>query len=259
MDTNTDTSATVADAAFFSSLKEETHFYIVRHGQSEGNAKGLFQGRLDLPLEKAGREQARTAGAWLAAQGVRVVVSSPLARAAQTAGIVAEACGIEPSFDGLFREIDTGIFTGLGYKECRERYPDVFEDFEGRSWEAVPGAERAEALYGRAMRSWTLLSERAKSGCAKIACVSHGGFIQWLVRSTFGCRSWMPLLSTANCGIFELLVEPTRSGSPYLQWRYINYQAPAAASSSPGAPPATSPAWPIPSLPSMKADHSGSD
>jgi broad specificity phosphatase PhoE len=219
----------IADSGFFSPLTEETRFYIVRHGQSEGNARRLFQGHLDMRLDDTGRAQAAAAGAWLAKEGVDAVFSSPLARAAETARIVAGACSVgEPRLDPLFAEIDTGIFTGLGFEESRERHPEIFARFEGRSWEAVPGAENAEALYARAMEAWSVLRDRALKGGRAIACVSHGGLIQWLVRATFGGRSWMPLLTTANCGIFELLVAPTPSGPAYLQWKLLNHQVPAA-------------------------------
>jgi len=216
-----------ADSAFFSSIKEVTRFFIIRHGQSEGNAKRLFQGNLDMTLDAAGRAQARSLGLWLAKKSVDAVFSSPLVRAAETARIVADACSLsEIHLDPVFAEIDTGIFTGLGFEESRERYPDAFTAFQGQSWEAVPGAEKAEALYDRAMLAWSVLRARASSGGRAIACVSHGGFIQWIVRATFGGRSWMPLVSTANCGVFELLVEPTLSGPAYLQWRRLNFQAP---------------------------------
>jgi hypothetical protein len=59
MDTPTDSTAIAADASFFSSIEHETHFYLVRHGESEGNARRTFQGRLDLPLAESGRGQAR--------------------------------------------------------------------------------------------------------------------------------------------------------------------------------------------------------
>jgi len=216
----------IADSAFFAPIKEATSFYIIRHGQSEGNARRVFQGLLDLPLDDTGRAQARAAGDWLATQGIDAILSSPLARAAETARILAGACDLEgPSLDPALVEIDTGAFTGLGFEESRVLHPDVFAAFEGRSWEAVPGADRAEALYARAMEAWAALRGVALSGKRAIVCVSHGGFIQWLVRATFGGRSWMPLVSTANCGIFELLVEPTPSGPAYLQWRHLNFQA----------------------------------
>jgi Fructose-2,6-bisphosphatase len=223
-----------ADSLFFSSLKVETHFYILRHGQSEGNAKRIFQGLLDLPLVEEGRAQARSAAAWLSGQGVSAVIASPLERAAETGRIVAAACGAQPRYEESLREIDTGVFSGLGFDESRERYPEAFAAFEGSSWEAVPGAEKADALYERAMHAWAALrdaaialGETAQDGRPiRLAAVSHGGFIQWLFRSTYGARSWMPLVSTANCGIFELFVEPTAAGPAYVQWRRVDFVAP---------------------------------
>lgn len=220
-------SVQIAGSSFFSSLTQETRFYIIRHGQSEGNAKKIFQGRRDMPLDEVGRSQARELGDWLAAEGVATIFSSALARARETAQIAARACGTEPILDERFAELDTGIFTGLSFEQSRERHPEIFDEFQGRSWEAVPGAETAAALYDRAMLAWDVLRACALTGDRNIACVSHGGFIQWLVRSTFGGRSWMPLLTTSNCGVFELLVAPRGGSEAYLQWKRLNFQVPA--------------------------------
>jgi broad specificity phosphatase PhoE len=217
-----------ADSSFFSPLRAEARFFLVRHGRSEGNARRIFQGLLDLPLDEEGRRQARDAGAWLAGEGVTRVLTSPLARAAQTAAIVSEACAASAEPSGLLREIDTGEFTGLGWDECKERHPKAFAEFEWRSWDAVPGAESSEALYGRAMEAWETLRGLASEAGGNIAVVTHAGFIQWLIRATFGSRSWMPLFTTANCGIFELFAEPTGAGPAYLQWRRLNFVAPSA-------------------------------
>jgi len=65
-----------------------------------------------------------------------------------------------------------------------------------------------------------------------LVCVTHAGFIQWLVRATFGCRSWMPLFPTGNCGLFELFAAPSSPGEPaYLQWKRLNF-LPAAGSAA---------------------------
>jgi len=216
----------VADSAFFSSLREEASFFLVRHGRSEGNAKRIFQGLLDLPLDDSGRRQTRDAGAWLAGQGVARVLSSPLARAIQTATIIAEACSCRAEPNDLLKEIDTGIFTGLGFEDCEARYPEAFAEFEWRSWDAVPGAEGSGALYARALDAWAMLRDLQPQIGGKIAIVTHAGFLQWMIRATFGSRSWMPLFATANCGVFELSVEPTSAGPAYMQWRRLNFVAP---------------------------------
>jgi broad specificity phosphatase PhoE len=217
-----------ADSSFFSALRAPARFFLVRHGRSEGNARRIFQGRLDLPLDEEGRIQARDAGAWLAGQGLSRIFSSPLARAASTAASIAEASGLEAEPIERLREIDTGAFTGLGWDECKTRYPRAFSEFEWRSWDAVPGAEGSEALYERAMEAWAALRDAAIPAGGAIAAVTHAGFIQWMIRATFGGRSWMPLFSTANCGIFELFAEPTAAGPAYLQWRRLDFVAPPA-------------------------------
>jgi broad specificity phosphatase PhoE len=218
-----------ADASFFAPLEATTSFYIVRHGQSEGNARGLVQGRLDLPLDEKGRAQARGAASWLAARGVDAVLASPLSRAAETGRIIAASGGLPLELASCLVEIDAGIFSGLSLEEAEARYPEAYAGFRSRSWEGVPGAEKADALYARAMEAWALLRERALSGASAIACATHGGLIQWLLHATYGWREWMPLVTTSNCGIFELYVEPDRGGSPYMQWRRVNYVAPAEA------------------------------
>jgi broad specificity phosphatase PhoE len=67
--------------------------------------------------------------------------------------------------------------------------------------------------------------DSARAGQSSLAVVTHGGFIQWLVRATFGVRTWMPLLPTGNCGVFELVVTPRPdSVSPHLLWKRLNFQ-----------------------------------
>ncbi|HET7839791.1 MAG TPA: histidine phosphatase family protein [Rectinemataceae bacterium] len=216
-----------ADGHFFAELPQESRFYIVRHGQSEGNARMVIQGRQDLPLDETGRRQAAAAAAWLCGKGISSISASPLSRAAETASIIAAACGLgAPSLDPVFMEIDTGMFSGLSLDEAKEAHPEAYEAFRHLSWDGVSDAEPSPRIYERAVSAWELLRARALAGERAVACVTHGGFIQWLVRSTFGCRSWMPLLPTSNCGIFELLVEPTGRGrGAYMHWNLLNFQS----------------------------------
>ncbi|MBN1241581.1 MAG: histidine phosphatase family protein [Spirochaetales bacterium] len=212
------------DARFFAGLARETRFFIARHGQSVGNAKGLIQGLTDYPLDESGREQAAALGAWLRDRGIASCAASPLARARETAEIAAELAGIPPpSFDPVFRELDTGAFSDLSMEQIRARYPAEHAAFERLSWEGVPGAERVAELASRARLAWERLRAEANSSGGNVLCVSHGGFIQWLVRVTFGLEdSWMPLIPTGNCGVFELLAVPLGDGA-FVQWHRINH------------------------------------
>ncbi|MCX7023776.1 MAG: histidine phosphatase family protein [Spirochaetes bacterium] len=210
----------------FAGVDRDTTIYLIRHGESEANARNIVQGLTEWPLNDRGRLQASAAGAWLAGKGIGSLRCSPLARARETADIVSRTGGLpDPVPDPLFRELDTGCFSGLPIDESRERFPDIYAEFEYLSWDGVPDAEHSDALYERALEAWAELLGLASGTGAPAAAVSHGGFIQWLVRSTFGCRSWMPLLPTGNCGIFTLVVMPTRPGKPpHVRWKHVNLE-----------------------------------
>jgi broad specificity phosphatase PhoE len=231
----TSTKHDMVDSAFFAGLKGPVTFTIVRHGQSEANARRVIQGLKDFPLDDTGRAQARELGAWLEGRGVETILSSPLARAIETASILASSLGLPPpAARQELRELDTGSFSGMSLEEAKELFPEVYADFSRLSWSGVPDAEAADALYDRALEAWSLLRAEALGGKKRILCVSHGGFIQWLVRVTFGTRTWMPILPTGNCGLYELRVEPSLSfsgelGLPALHWEKMNWRAPGTA------------------------------
>jgi broad specificity phosphatase PhoE len=213
-------------------IEGDASFYFIRHGESEGNRAGLMQGRNPSTLTERGREQAREAGHWLRSRGIQVVLSSPLARAWETAEIISAEADIRDlrRIDAL-TEIDTGIFSSLTLAQAATRHPDAWNGFMTMSWEGVPGAERIESLISRAAKTWGTLIDLVGEEKRGILSVSHAGFIQWIIRWTFGSRTWMPLLgSSANCAISLLTVEnrtlpSERSGFPrsfHANWTMIN-------------------------------------
>jgi broad specificity phosphatase PhoE len=103
-----------------------------RHGRTEWNAAGRFQGQLDPPLDAEGRTQAvRVAphlAAGLPADGT-VVVSSDLSRAAETAAALTAFLGVPLRLDPRLREHGMGCWEGLTRDEVAERYPEQFADW----------------------------------------------------------------------------------------------------------------------------------
>ena len=197
----------------FARLHDEACFYFLRHGQSQGNASHRIQGHTDSPLSPLGRQQAMDAGRWFSslADGVVHISSSPLRRAWQTAQIVAQALNYHsPTADARLRELDTGIFSNLGTKEIAQLHPEVWRRFQVESWDAVPQAERVSQLRARSDDYWKHLIVQANSGKKNILSVTHGGLLQWLLKSTMGSSElqWMPLIPAANCGIFLLRARP---------------------------------------------------
>jgi len=84
----------------------------VRHGQTDANRNGVLLGRLDPPLNDAGREQAAIVAARVELLQPARIVTSPLARAMETARIVAIACGLDVSVDERLIEVDYGEYDG---------------------------------------------------------------------------------------------------------------------------------------------------
>jgi len=225
----------IVGSEFFSPLAQAARFILVRHGQSEGNARKIVQGRLDLPLDDTGRAQAGALGRWIAARHPSVILASPLARASETAHIVAEACGVDggaaglqPRFcvEPLLAELDTGPFTGLSLDEAAKLHPAAHAGFLRESWDGVPGAEASIELYARAVRAWESLREEAIGGATVVVALTHGGFLQWLIKATMGGRGWMPLFPMSNCGVNELDVSPQGENGVLLNWRCIDYRPP---------------------------------
>jgi broad specificity phosphatase PhoE len=217
-------------ADFFTSLKTPVDFYVIRHGQSEGNAAGILQGRGEYSLSEKGRAQAGARGRALRARlagaanpGKALLFSSPLGRARITSEIIAETADLPaPVFIEDLKEMELGLWSGKRWSDVQTEDAALWNRFMARSWDAVPGAESSASLYGRALRAWTALRDAAvQSGAGKVIAVSHGGLIQWLLKTTFGCHRWIPLFPTANCGLSILHTEPAGKGV-YMQWNVLN-------------------------------------
>ena len=121
----------------------------MRHGQSEWNAIGRWQGQADPPLSDLGRRQAREAARAIGA--VDAVWASDLRRAAETAAIISADIGVGPVvLDPDLRERDAGEFSGLTRAEIEERFPGYLEDDR-----RPPGGSRTSTCWPGPCGSWT--------------------------------------------------------------------------------------------------------
>jgi probable phosphoglycerate mutase len=165
-----------------------TALTLIRHGETDWNRDRRIQGATDIPLNDSGREQARATAAALRERldaGLPVtIVSSDLARARETAQIIADELGIAAprTYRGL-RERSYGEAEGLAVAEFRARWGD-WHDAE------VPGAEpwpelraRGIAALGRAVRDHRRATAPA---AATLVVVSHGALIREIIRHATG-------------------------------------------------------------------------
>lgn len=103
---------------------------LARHGRTAYNAEGRFQGRAAVALDPLGREQAFALAERLADRGDVVrLVASPLARALETAAIVAARLGLAPEVDGRLAETDTGDWSHRRYDDVTAEAPEDYAAF----------------------------------------------------------------------------------------------------------------------------------
>jgi probable phosphoglycerate mutase len=233
------------DSNFFSGLKNAVNFFIIRHGQSEGNAAKILQGRGEYPLSEAGRRQSAARSLALktalagATPGKTLLFSSPQIRARETAEIITQQLSTaqiiteetalsEPLYLDELMEMSLGIWTGKDWEQVQNDDPSLWSDFMARSWDAIPHAESSLDLYDRSLRLWAVLRDKAiEQNAENIIVVTHGGLIQWLVKSTLLCRSWFPMLPISNCGQFKFCVKPHPAGkNAYTGWEEIDSPLP---------------------------------
>ena len=155
--------------------------YFLRHGQTDWNAQGRLQGRLDIPLNAKGQGQARRNGGVLAelidAPNSMTYVASPLRRTRQTMEIARQALGLPPdgfAVDDRLLEINFGEWEGKTWAEVQSGWPKEYrartaDGFNG----VVPGGE-----------SYAMVTARVASWLTDVTVptvvVSHGGIMRCL-------------------------------------------------------------------------------
>lgn len=187
----------------------ETHFFLVRHGETDFNLKGIVQGRgVDTPLNETGRQQAKSLATRFSGNRPDVVISSPLTRALQTAQCVAEACCIEQVFtDAGFEEMSWGVFEGQSQSESLAA---AFEDMKQRWHEGDLdfGVDEGESLRDVQSRGVKAIERTLQAHQGKrILVVAHGRFLRVLLASLldeFGIQRMEELRHT-NTGVNHLV------------------------------------------------------
>jgi probable phosphoglycerate mutase len=160
--------------------------YLVRHGETDWNVDGRWQGQTDVSLNAQGREQAGTIAELLRGVSLAGVVSSDLSRAHETARIAAQRLGIAVAYvDSDLRERRFGVFEGLTRDECAQAHPEAW-----RAWveeqRTPPGAESRKALTERVTAAIGRAVERVARTGSAVLVVTHGGALRAAVALATG-------------------------------------------------------------------------
>ena len=163
--------------------------YLARHGETEWNRIGRWQGATDIPLSDIGRAQALLLADRLRDKRIARVHASQLSRALETAQIIAARLGAPaPTADHRLRERGYGAFEGLTREECAERFPGAWEQYLADRRAVPPGAEPQAEVIERITAAMTEIATLAggQSESEAILVVSHGGAIRSFLHATIG-------------------------------------------------------------------------
>lgn len=158
---------------------------LIRHGQTDWNVEGRWQGQLQVPLNDTGLQQAQALADHLAGREITAVYSSDLSRAHVTATRVAEAYGLTVKLDERWRELHLGVLQGLLTNEINSQYAEVALGMRENYLDyPIPQGETRRAMQTRAYEAYAEII--ANEAGPEIAIVSHGGTIRALLMKLFG-------------------------------------------------------------------------
>ena len=149
--------------------------WITRHGQTDLNAKELMQGRSDIPLNAAGREQAEAAREKIGDITFDAVYASPLSRAVETASVIGNVDPLQVITDPRIIETDFGK-----YEQCPYKSMGPWMTLYWALPEVIPAPPTVESVKQMVDRSHEFLRELEEryTGDENILVVCHGGIIR---------------------------------------------------------------------------------
>lgn len=157
--------------------------YFLRHGESVGNAEGYYQGQQEFQLTRRGRNQVRRLISRWQVDGTHIdqIITSPLARAKDTAEMIADTMGCPVEIDPDWRERDMGMLTGIKRQSADDVIlrPEFFTPYDNMAGTG----EGNWALYLRAGRAIHRILKRQP---ARYLIVSHGGILNQALHVVLG-------------------------------------------------------------------------
>lgn len=191
-----------------SSARKVSHLVLVRHGQSEYNAKGLWCGWIDAKLTEKGRQEAKIAASLLTGIKFHIAFTSDLIRAKETLEIIKKEINhldLLTIAEPAFKERHYGIYVGKNKWEIKQKLGD--EEFKRlrRGWDVpIPEGESLKDVYTRVIPKF---KERIVPSIMKglnILFVAHGNSNRALIKHLEEIPD--DLISTVEIATGEVLI-----------------------------------------------------
>ncbi|WP_234121931.1 histidine phosphatase family protein [Clostridium hydrogenum] len=150
----------------------------IRHGEAEGNTRGVYHGRLDLSLTLEGKKAALKAAELIKTADFDGIYISPLKRTRETAKFL----GVKGEIDERLLERNFGVFENLSYREILKNYPKEAEEWERDFVNyKIPKGESLKEVFERTKE---FIEEKSQEK-DKILVVTHDGVIRCALTSIF--------------------------------------------------------------------------
>lgn len=197
-------------------MSTSTKVILIRHGETEWNLSGRWQGHADSPLSPRGVSQAVALGEKMSKESLDHFYTSDLERAQHTSRLVGEPSGWVANPVKYLRERDLGVLEGLTTDEMLQKHPSEYQSFrnDGPDYQ-VPGGESFRQFCDRCSQALEEVSARHPG--ERIGLVTHGGFLGAIFRYVLNIpldaeRNYVLL----NCSINRL--EKTDKGWNLVSW-----------------------------------------
>lgn len=195
--------------------------YFVRHGTTDGNAKGLFRGKNDYPLDSEGITDAKKLAGWFSDKDISSIYASPKKRAQSTAEEIAKPKGIQVQTEKSLGPVDVGYLSG----EPKDKHKNVMSYFEKFPNEHIPMGDSINGFRARVQPPIKkMLVEGAHSKYPVVAVV-HSSIIHELNHIVSGDHNDVLVKPGGVVGVFKhpekgleiraMLHPETKPGQPY--------------------------------------------
>ncbi|MBP6332610.1 MAG: histidine phosphatase family protein [Aminivibrio sp.] len=179
--------------------------FLVRHGETDWNREGRFQGQMDISLNGTGLGQARSVAEALKDVPPDRIVASPLSRARETARPLEELTGLRAELCGGLIEIAHGLWEGRAAPEVEAEWPGMLETWHSRPERVVmPGGESLADVQNRACPALLRIAEGTGEN---IAVFTHDAVLKVLLMNVLDCSLssfWRFQLANGSITLLEL-------------------------------------------------------
>ncbi len=192
----------------------DSRVFLVRHGETNWNKEGRFQGQIDIPLNHNGKDQAAKTSKYLAKVKFNKAFSSSMERPYETAQIILKNIPTLKitKLDKLV-EISHGLWEGKLENEIKEEWPDLLKNWHQKPEEVImPEGESIKAVSERSIKAWEdICSLQNKNDLTLL--VAHDAVNKTLICNLLGIdfsNIWMIKQGNGGITIIDIFDDPDK-------------------------------------------------